>query len=70
MADSRVGPELVFNQQIGDLFVCRVAGNVASTENVGSIEYAVEHLHTPLILVLGHSKCGAVTAAASGEATM
>ena len=64
-ADSRVAPETVFNQQIGDLFVCRVAGNISTEENVGSIEYGVEHLGVGLIVVMGHSECGAVEAALS-----
>jgi carbonic anhydrase len=66
-ADSRVGPELVFDQSLGDLFVVRVAGNTAVDASVlGSIEYAVAHLHAPLIVVLGHEKCGAVAAALEG----
>jgi carbonic anhydrase len=66
-SDSRVPPELVFDQGLGDLFVIRVAGNIASDDVLGSIEYAVEHLHTKLILVLGHEKCGAVSAAVEGS---
>ena len=66
-ADSRVAPELVFDETIGDLFVIRVAGNVVDPDVLGSIEYAIEHLHTRLIVVLGHEKCGAVTAAISNE---
>ncbi len=67
-ADSRVAPEIAFDQRIGDLFVVRVAGNVATDEAIGSIEYAVEHLHTPkVIVVLGHEKCGAVDAAMHAE---
>jgi|ERR1051326_316449 carbonic anhydrase len=67
-ADSRVAPELAFDQRIGDIFVVRVAGNVATDEAIGSIEYAVEHLHTPkIIVVLGHEKCGAVDAALHAE---
>ena len=62
-SDSRVPPELVFDQGLGDLFVIRVAGNVVDTDGAASVQYAVEHLHTPLVLVLGHEKCGAVTAA-------
>ncbi|MCW5965815.1 MAG: carbonic anhydrase [Bryobacterales bacterium] len=62
-SDSRVPPEILFDQGLGDLFVIRVAGNVPDDEVVGSIEYAVEHLHTPLVVVLGHEQCGAVTAA-------
>jgi carbonic anhydrase len=62
-ADSRTAPEIVFDQTIGDLFVVRNAGNLVDDHTVGSIEYAVEHLGVRLIVVLGHSKCGAVTAA-------
>ncbi len=62
-SDSRVPPELVFDQGFGDLFVIRVAGNVVAPDVVGSIQYAVAHLKTPLILVMGHEGCGAVTAA-------
>jgi carbonic anhydrase len=65
-SDSRVGPELVFDQGLGDVFVVRVAGNIADDASIGSIEYAVEHLGAPLIVVMGHQKCGAVTAAMSG----
>ncbi len=61
-SDSRVVPEIVFNQQLGDLFVIRVAGNVTDPVVLGSIEYAVEHLHPSVIVVLGHSSCGAVKA--------
>jgi carbonic anhydrase len=68
-ADSRVGPELVFDQGLGDLFVVRVAGNIADDASIGSIEYAVEHLGVPLIVVIGHEKCGAVTAAMNGGET-
>jgi carbonic anhydrase len=66
-SDSRVGPELVFDQSLGDVFVVRTAGNVADAVALGSIEYAVDHLHSPLLVVLGHQKCGAVNAACSGE---
>jgi carbonic anhydrase len=62
-ADSRVTPEYIFNQGLGDIFVLRVAGNVADPFELGSMEYGVEQLHVPLIVVLGHSKCGAVDAA-------
>ena len=62
-SDSRVPPEIVFDQGLGDLFVVRVAGNVINDEGLGSIEYAVDHLGTRLILVLGHQRCGAVDAA-------
>ena len=61
-SDSRVPPEIVFDQGLGDIFVIRVAGNVAATDEIGSIEYAVDHLASPLVVVLGHSQCGAVTA--------
>ena len=61
-SDSRVPPEIIFDQGIGDIFVIRVAGNVAATDEIGSIEYTVDHLGTPLVVVLGHSQCGAVTA--------
>lgn len=62
-ADSRVPPELVFDQDLGDLFVVRVAGNTADDAILGSMEYAIEHLGSRLIVVMGHSKCGAVKAA-------
>ncbi len=65
-SDSRVPPETVFDQGLGDLFVVRVAGNSADPMGIGSLEYAVEHLGTVLIVVLGHQSCGAVTAACSG----
>lgn len=61
-ADSRVPPEIVFDQGLGDIFILRVAGNIADPLELGSMEYAVEHFHTPLIVVLGHQKCGAVDA--------
>ncbi len=64
-ADSRVPPEILFDQGIGDLFVIRVAGHVIDTATLGSIEYAVAGLEVPLILVLGHENCGAVKAAVS-----
>jgi len=66
-ADSRVAPELVFDKSLGELFVIRIAGNIADKTALGSIEYAVEHLDSKLIVVLGHEKCGAVAAAASSE---
>ena len=62
-SDSRVPPEIVFDQGLGDLFIVRVAGNVINAEGLGSIEYSVDHLGTRLILVLGHQSCGAVKAA-------
>ena len=65
-ADSRVAPEIVFDQGLGDLFDVRVAGNVAGDDETASLEYAVEHLHCPLVLVMGHQKCGAVSAAVEG----
>lgn len=65
-SDSRVPPEIVFDQGLGDLFIVRVAGNVASDTELGSLEYGAEHLHVPLIVVLGHESCGAVTAAVQG----
>jgi len=65
-SDSRVSPELIFDQGLGDLFVIRTAGNVVDAIGVGSIEYAVEHLHTGLVVVMGHEKCGAVTATLEG----
>lgn len=61
-SDSRVSPEIVFDQGIGDLFVIRNAGNLISDLDMGSIEYAVEHLDTKLIVILGHTECGAVKA--------
>jgi carbonic anhydrase len=66
-ADSRVPVETLFDQGIGDVFVVRVAGNVANTDEVGTMEYGAEHLGTPLVLVLAHTKCGAVTAVVKGE---
>ena len=63
-SDSRVPPELLFDQGFGDLFIVRVAGNVADPIDLGSVEYAAEHLGVPAIVVLGHHKCGAVKAAA------
>jgi carbonic anhydrase len=66
-SDSRVSPELTFDQSLGDLFVVRTAGNVADPVGLGSIEYAVDHFHSPLLVVMGHQKCGAVIAACSGE---
>lgn len=65
-SDSRVPPEIVFDQGLGDLFIVRVAGNVASDTELGSLEYGAEHLHVPVIVVLGHESCGAVTAAVQG----
>jgi carbonic anhydrase len=64
-SDSRVSPEIIFDQGLGDLFVIRVAGNVLDTTVIASAEYAAEHLGVTLLVVLGHSKCGAVSAAVS-----
>ncbi len=66
-ADSRTSPELVFDQNIGDLFVVRTAGNLVDEHGLGSIEYAVAHLGARLIVVLGHERCGAVKAALAGD---
>ncbi len=62
-ADSRLPPEILFDQGLGDLFVCRVAGNIADTAVTGSLEWASGHFHPALIVVLGHERCGAVGAA-------
>jgi carbonic anhydrase len=62
-ADSRVPPELVFDQGLGDIFVVRVAGNLVDDLGLASLEYAASHLGVPLIAVMGHTRCGAVTAA-------
>ncbi|OUL35140.1 carbonic anhydrase [Nostoc sp. T09] len=66
-ADSRVPAEIVFDQGIGDIFDVRIAGNIATPEALGSIEYAVTLLNSPLLMVLGHERCGAVTAAVQKE---
>src|SRR5262245_9663090 len=66
-SDSRAAPEIIFDKRLGMLFVIRVAGNVTGPEVYGSIEYALAELKTPLIVVLGHSKCGAVAAALKGK---
>ena len=65
-SDSRVPPELIFDQGLGDLFVIRTAGNLVGGLEIGSVEYAVEHLQVPLILVLGHEQCGAIKAFVEG----
>jgi carbonic anhydrase len=65
-SDSRVPPEIIFDRGLGDLFVVRVAGNVAADTELGSLEYGAEHLNIPLLVVLGHQHCGAVTAAVEG----
>lgn len=69
-SDSRVSPEIIFNESLGKIFVIRTAGNVVDPITIGSIEYAVEHLKTPFLVVLGHQSCGAVKAAieSSGHA--
>jgi carbonic anhydrase len=66
-ADSRIPPELVFDQNLGDLFVIRTAGNLVDDHALGSIEYAVAHAGARLIVVLGHTRCGAVTAALESD---
>lgn len=66
-SDSRVVPEFIFDVGIGDIFVVRDAGNTAiDPSELGSLEYAVEHLHVPLVLILGHTHCGALNAAEQG----
>lgn len=65
-ADSRLPVERIFDRGVADLFVLRVAGNVVSGEIAGSIEYGADHLKVPLLVIMGHTKCGAVAAAASG----
>ena len=67
-ADSRVVPEVIFSVGLGELFTIRIAGNVLDAHQLGSVEYAVAHLKSPLVVVLGHTHCGAVAAALSGEA--
>jgi carbonic anhydrase len=61
-SDSRVPPEVVFDQALGEIFIVRVAGNVVEQTTLGSIEYGAEHLNAPLLVILGHSQCGAVKA--------
>ncbi len=70
-SDSRVPPEIIFDKGLGELFVIRVAGNIPDSIVIGSIEYAVEHLGSSLVMVLGHERCGAVTAAveSNGQST-
>ncbi len=67
-SDSRIVPEYIFDVGLGDIFTVVTAGNVVDKIGIGSVEYAVGHLHTPLLVVLGHEKCGAVTAAYHGHA--
>ncbi len=66
-SDSRVAPELIFDQGLGDLFVIRVAGNILDDAVIGSVEYAAAHLEAPLVYVLGHQRCGAVQAALGAQ---
>lgn len=66
-SDSRVPPEVIFDKGLGEIFVVRVAGNVLDPVVLGSIEYAAEHLGSPLVMVLGHERCGAVTAAVDAK---
>lgn len=66
-SDSRVPPEAIFDVGIGDLFVVRDAGNIADRSEIGSLEYGAGHLGTPLLMVIGHTKCGAVTAVVRGD---
>jgi carbonic anhydrase len=66
-SDSRVPPEILFDQGIGDLFVVRVAGNVAATDEIATVEYGSEHLGAQLCVVMGHSRCGAVMAVVNGD---
>ena len=66
-SDSRVSPEVICDHSLDDLFVVRTADNIADPVALGSMEYAVDHLHSSLLVVLGHQKCGAVNAACSGE---
>jgi carbonic anhydrase len=61
-SDARVPAEIVFDQGLGDLFVIRVAGNIVASSQIGSVEFAAERFGTPLVVVLGHSRCGAVSA--------
>jgi carbonic anhydrase len=67
-ADSRVPSEIVFDQGLGDLFVCRVAGNIAIAEEIGSLEFGAAVLGTKVIMVMGHERCGAVEATIKGAA--
>ena len=67
-SDSRVPPELIFNSGLGELFTIRTAGNVVADFETGSVEYGVDHLGAPLVVVMGHTKCGAVAGAIEGHA--
>ena len=66
-SDSRVVPEIFFDQKLGDIYIIRNAGNIVDRTTLGSLEYAIQHLRTRLVVVCGHSNCGAVTGACSGE---
>ncbi|MEM4555056.1 MAG: carbonic anhydrase [Candidatus Anstonellaceae archaeon] len=66
-SDSRVSPEHIFDAGIGEIFVVRTAGNLADSIALGSLEYAAQHLHVPIVLVLGHTSCGAINAACSSQ---
>ena len=66
-SDSRVIPETIFSKTFGDLFVIRTAGNVINEGELASVEYGIEHLHIPLVVVMGHTNCGAVHAAIKNE---
>jgi len=66
-SDSRVAPEIIFDQKLGDIFIVRNAGNIASKTALGSLEYAIEELNVKLIVVCGHSQCGAIAAAYEGS---
>ena len=66
-SDSRVAPEIIFDQKLGDIFIVRNAGNIASKTALGSLEYAIEKLNVKLIVVCGHSRCGAIAAAYEGS---
>ncbi len=66
-SDSRVAPEIIFDTDLGELFVIRVAGNVCQDDEIGSIEFSVASLKVPLVIVMGHTHCGAVTAAAEKQ---
>lgn len=68
-SDSRVPPELVFDVGLGELFIIRLAGNIIAEDVLGSLQYAIHHLHTPLVVVMGHEGCGAVTAAVDAMLT-
>lgn len=69
-SDSRVPPEIIFDKTLGEIFVIRVAGNIPDAIVLGSIEYAVEHIGSPLIMILGHERCGAVTAAVQAKSAV